>query len=249
MRLNDVNQIFESISDRGIFKAVFVGGIPGAGKTSLLRTVIPSEIHPKIINIDKFIEHNAPKRGYDLTQELTPTQMILPKRMIKNQLVNYVNGMLPLVIDGTATHYPVVQRRIQSLNLVGYDTFILWVNTDLNVALARNAQRTRQVDPEVIRDMSANSTESKARLHRSMPSNFYEIDNSGDTPPEEQLSTASKKIRQFFTSPVENPRGQQIIHNLKQTGDKYLTPNIMTLDELHDMLNFWFVKSVNPGDH
>ena len=47
----------EGIEDKGIFKAVFLAGHPGSGKSYTLDRIKSGQIEPRIVNTDKFVEH------------------------------------------------------------------------------------------------------------------------------------------------------------------------------------------------
>ena len=48
-----------------------------------------------------------------------------------------------LVIDATGRDYNVINRQRSMLQMLGYDTYMIFVNTSLEVALQRNRVRTR----------------------------------------------------------------------------------------------------------
>ena len=57
----------------------------------------------------------------------------------------YIRGRLGLVIDATGRDYNVINRQRSMLQMLGYDTYMIFVNTSLEVALQRNRVRTRSV--------------------------------------------------------------------------------------------------------
>ena len=96
MRLNKF-MVVEGINDKGIFKAVFLAGHPGAGKTTVLNKVKSGSIEPRWVNTDKV---------FPLFKEWWSTDWPKISNKVttinKNQLTVYINSMLPLAIDGTA---------------------------------------------------------------------------------------------------------------------------------------------------
>ena len=56
----------EGINDKGLYKAVFLGGTPGSGKSYVQKQVKDGTIEPRIVNTDKFIEFLANKRNIDI---------------------------------------------------------------------------------------------------------------------------------------------------------------------------------------
>ena len=55
--------INESIEDKGILKACFMAGTPGAGKTYTISKVKSGQIEPRMVNTDKWTEFIAQQFG------------------------------------------------------------------------------------------------------------------------------------------------------------------------------------------
>ena len=71
------------------------------------------------------------------------------KTITKKKRDNYVEGRIGLVIDGTGKDYDKITKQSTELKQVGYDTYMIFVNTTLDVALVRNAERERSVSDSV----------------------------------------------------------------------------------------------------
>ena len=71
-------------------------------------------------------------------------------RMAKKVHANYVEGRLGLVIDGTGKNADRLMDQARQLEEIGYDTHMIFVNTSLDVALQRNAQRARSVPESIV---------------------------------------------------------------------------------------------------
>ena len=100
------------------------------------------------------------------------------KRLTISQLDKYVEGRLGLVIDSTGRDYDMIARHHNMLQQMGYDCYMVFVNTSLEVALARNARRERSI-PEYITTNSWNGVQSNmGRFQRLFGmSNFIVVDN------------------------------------------------------------------------
>ena len=61
----------------------------------------------------------------------------------------YLKGRLGMIVDSTARDYPSIQRQYNLLRNIGYDCYMIFVNTSLDVALERNRTRSRSI-PEYI---------------------------------------------------------------------------------------------------
>ena len=57
----------------------------------------------------------------------------------------YTKGRLGLLIDGTGDDYNKIKKKRQELVNLGYDTYMIFINTSLEVAQQRNAQRDRKL--------------------------------------------------------------------------------------------------------
>ena len=63
---------------------------------------------------------------------------------------NYLEGRLGLIIDGTGREADKILRQKAKLEELGYDTYMIFVNTSLDVALQRNATRARSVAEPIV---------------------------------------------------------------------------------------------------
>ena len=117
--------IDESINDKGILKAVFVVGIPGAGKSYTIKQ-LTGGVAPKIVNTDKATEFLSKKFEIESNSETWKSFFRDKTRpMTTAMLTNYLNGMLPLFVDGTSNDVSNVLGRAGILESLGYDVGLL----------------------------------------------------------------------------------------------------------------------------
>jgi len=116
--LNDLRnyELNESILDRGIFKAVFMAGAGGSGKSYVLSKVKSGSIEPRIVNIDRFIEYY----GHDYEKEYFDRS----RKQTTKQLIQYVNSLLPLAIDCTSKNTKKRYKELIFLRML--DMIRLW---------------------------------------------------------------------------------------------------------------------------
>ncbi len=76
---------------------------------------------------------------------------IRAKELTGKALENYIQGRLGLVVDSTGRDYDSIARPVMLLKQMGYDCYMIFVNTSLDVAMARNAERDRTVPPEILK--------------------------------------------------------------------------------------------------
>ncbi len=147
------NFITEGVYDPGIFKAFFLAGGPGSGKTFVTNSAFAGT-GLKVVNSDNAFELGLKKANLSIKMpdEEEYFRNIIRQRAkttTSTQLDTYVNGRLGLIIDATGRDLQVVQRQHSMLKNLGYDNYMVFVNTSLEVALERNRKRERTV-PEYI---------------------------------------------------------------------------------------------------
>ena len=128
------------------------------------------------------------------------------------QLDKYVQGRLGLVIDSTGRDYDVIARNHNMLQQLGYDSYMVFVNTSLEVALARNARRERTI-PEYITKSSWEGVQNNIGKFQRLfgMAKFIVVDNNKS---DLELVTLTmnrigKLVRRFITSPVQNYKAKQ----------------------------------------
>ena len=217
MRVNSfIQHLSEGLYDPGIFKAFFLAGGPGSGKTFVTSSAFAGS-GLKVVNSDIAFERGLKKANLSLSMpdEEEYFRNIIrqkAKALTISQLDKYVEGRLGLVIDSTGRDYDMIARHHNMLQQMGYDCYMVFVNTSLEVALARNARRERSI-PEYITTNSWNGVQSNmGRFQRLFGmSNFIVVDNNKS---DLELTTltmnrVSKIVRKFINSPVSNYRAKQ----------------------------------------
>ena len=145
----------EGLYDPGIFKAFFLAGGPGSGKT-YVTTRVTGGMGLKNVNSDRAFEEGLKKAGLSLKMPDVEAKQRDPIRMRAKELTgkaleNYIQGRLGLVVDSTGRDYDSIARPVMLLKQMGYDCYMIFVNTSLDVAMARNAERDRTVPPEILK--------------------------------------------------------------------------------------------------
>jgi len=223
IKLTDI--LNEGVYDPGIFKAVFTAGGPGSGKSYAASTLfgMPEKMPfvsaqgLKSVNSDKYFETYLQMKG--LSQDiakLNPAEfeqaMALrakSKSVRDAALKNYINGRLGLLIDGTGKNYPRIQSQKKQLESVGYDCFMIFVNTDLDVALQRNFERDRKIPSELVKS-SWQAVQNNMGKFQSLfgSSNILIVDNSEY---KEFPDVVKKGANKFIKKPLQNHIAKQWI--------------------------------------
>ena len=104
--------------------------------------------------------------------------------MTAARLEGYVRGRLGVIIDGTGHKYHSIAKKKQRFEDLGYDTYMVFVNTSLEVALKRNSERDRVVPEKIVRDSWNDVQQNLGGFKSLFGRNFLIVDNSA-TPDEE----------------------------------------------------------------
>ena len=201
----------EGLYDPNIFKAFFLAGGPGSGKSFVTNNAFGGT-GLKTINSDTAFERSLKKNGLSLKMpedEAEARDIIRDraKAMTGSQLDLSIKGRLGLVIDGTGRDYDKIKEQKALLDLLGYDCYMVFVNTSLEVALERNSKRERSV-PEYITKKSWVAVQSNIGKFQNLfgMSNMIIIDNNQS---DKELITitlnkVSKAVRQLVTKPIQS---------------------------------------------
>jgi len=214
-----IDILSEGVYDPGIFKAVFTAGGPGSGKSYAASTLfgMPEKMPfvsakgLKSVNSDKYFETYLQMKG--LSQDIASLKpdefeqaMALRKKsktVSQSALKNYINGRLGLLIDGTGKDYAKIAKQKNRLQGVGYDCFMVFVNTDLEVALERNKERERTLPTELVKG-SWQAVQSNLGRFQGLfgTSNMLIVDNSKKKDFEKVVKKAANE---FINRKIQNP--------------------------------------------
>lgn len=214
MKLNSIYQsvlvealLKEGVFDPSIFKAIFMAGSPGGGKSFVSEKTMKG-FGLKFVNSDSAFEHLLKKAN--LSMKMPPEEeeernqvRDKAKSITKQQQRNYLDGRLGLVIDGTGKDYNKIEKQATQLKYLGYDVSMVFVNVPLEVSLERNRNRERTVPDDIVKK-SWTAVQNNIGKFQSYfgNSNFTVIDNHGDNA--EALAKVSKEVRKFLNSPIKN---------------------------------------------
>jgi len=208
--------IQEGVYDPGIFKAFFLAGGPGSGKTYVTNRATGG-MGLKMVNSDIRFERYLQKAGLSLKMPDSEAGARDPlrqraKQITGDQMDRYIRGRLGLVIDATGRDYNVINRQRSMLQMLGYDTYMMFVNTSLEVALQRNRVRTRSV-PEDITRKSWQTVQNNIGKFQNLfgMRNMIVVDNNDAK--EDELLKVYKQVRRLISVPVQNYVAKKWIEN------------------------------------
>ena len=220
MRLHE-EILREGVHDKGIFKAVFLGGGPGSGKDYVLSKTLDGHGLTEI-NSDKALEYLMDKEGLDkkMPDDEEEQRNVVRKRAknvtdLRQRLA--LHGRNGLIINGTGDDPEKYARIKDMLEKLGYETSMIMVNTEDEVSKQRNierGQRGGRTVPENIRKEKWDSVQAaRPMFGKLFRDNYVEFDNSYNaqtaSPEEveakkEELDGIFKNIQKFVSKPPKN---------------------------------------------
>ena len=199
----------EGLYDPNIFKAFFLAGGPGSGKSYVVKKSTGGT-GLKIVNSDDVFEKYLKQAKLDFKMDANQGKQrdvlrTKAKKVTAKRKDNYLEGRLGLVIDGTGKDYGKISSQAAGLQQLGYDVHMIFVNTTLEVALQRNKERDRTV-PEKIAIDSWKQVQSNVGKLQSLfgPKNFIIVDNDMPDTDGKLFDHVFLKVKKLLTRKVDN---------------------------------------------
>ena len=202
-------ELNEGVNDPSIFKAVFLAGGPGSGKSFVVGKTALQALGFKLINSDDAFEAGLKKAGLTTSpediasaqgQEIRSGAKALTGRKMKLAL----DGRLGLVIDGTGKDYAKIKKQVDELRKIGYAVKMIFVNTDLETALDRNKARERSVPDKMVEKMWKDVQKNIGKFQGLFRNRMIVVDNSEGSDIERSTLEAYKDIKTWAAQPPEN---------------------------------------------
>ena len=203
-------ELQEGLYDPNIFKAFFLAGGPGSGKSYVVRRTTGGT-GLKIVNSDPAFESLLKKAGLSLKM---PPEEFERKEKVRGQAKkftekikqNYLEGRLGLIIDGTGKDADKILKQKASLEELGYDTYMIYVNTSLDVALKRNEERPRSLPKQTVitgwKDVQSNL----GTFSNIFRQGFIVVDNNDAD--EDEFQIVWKRVQGLLRKKVTNTRAK-----------------------------------------
>ena len=210
------------------------------------KIAVSTKYDMKLVNSDTEFEHLLKKYGFDtadwetLDLDQWPDEVLMvatgedskgnkldpkdisirdkAKGLTKKRLKGYTEGRLGVIIDGTGHNYGKIAKQKKEMEKLGYDTFMVAVNTSLDVAKKRNKDRIRAL-PEKVLVKSWSDVQQNLGAFQGLfgGSNFKIIDNSKFLKPKQAQAKFAKimgdGVNKFVTKPVKNSIGKTWVKN------------------------------------
>ena len=213
----------EGVDDPAIFKAVFLAGGPGSGKSFIVgKTGLPA-LGLKVVNSDDAYEAAMKKAGL----EMSPDNIFSVKgQELRGKAKNltgikqsmYIKGRLGLVIDGTGKDPSKIADQAKELKKLGYDVAMIFVNTDLETAIARDAMRARTLGEKGVTEYWKSVQRNIGKFQRMFGKpNFLVVDNSQGKNYEKETLTAYRDAKKFTDKPLSKKAEKWIAAERKKS--------------------------------
>ena len=210
----------EGVYDRAVLKAFFMAGGPGSGKSFVAdASVSPKRAGLKMVNSDELFEKALRKANmttnigsldtedYKYAMELRSRAKVLTLK--KRDL--YIKAKLGLLLDGTGHDYQGIKKQVDLLKEIGYDVYMVFVNTSKDVALQRNQERERRVPENIVIERWQAVQENIGKFQNLFgATNFIVVDNN-DVKEEGKrlLKRTFVKVDKLIDKPLRNPTGKR----------------------------------------
>jgi predicted kinase len=231
IRLTDL--LNEGVYDPGILKCIFMAGGPGSGKSKVTDEIFGlghglSRVNAagiKIVNSDTAFEQQLKKNGID-PKDLARIEKEEPEfwkkitedpngvRSLAKQTTErikgfYEAGRLGMIIDGTGDDVEKIQRLKREAEAMGYDTFMVFVNTSLEVAKYRNSMRSRVLPDNLLVPSWKECQNNLGKFQTMFSGNFRIVDNSNNG--NNVTPDVKKAVDVFVRTGVRNAIGKKWI--------------------------------------
>ena len=206
----------EGVNDPSIFKAVFLAGGPGSGKSFIVGKTALTALGMKVINSDDIFERALAKAGLkttpeDIYSEKGQSVRGEAKALTAKKQDLALNGRLGLVIDGTGKDYPKIEKQATKLKKLGYEVAMIFVNTDLETAKARNRARARSLPDAEVETMWKEVQKNIGAFQQFFGARMFIIDNSEGANFNSAVLSTYKKISAWAKSTPSNPAAKEWI--------------------------------------
>ena len=232
-----IQMITEGVDDPGILKCVFMAGGPGSGKSFTAKEIfgVGKELTQsfsvdglKLVNSDTAFEKGLKDNGInskelgiiekedpELWDKITKGDSSIrgkAKALTQKQQSFYEAGRLGMVIDGTGDEVNKIKKKKQHAESLGYDCYMVFVNTSLEVALERNANRDRVLPEDLVTEIWKACQNNLGAFQSMFSGKFVIVDNTIYRPINKSVQ---KAVDDFVRKPIYNPIGKKWIQNAR----------------------------------
>jgi predicted kinase len=146
---------------------------------------------------------------YDAITEKPGSPRDKAKMITDKQKAFYEEGRLGMIIDGTGDDIGKIKAKKQHAESLGYDTYMVFVNTSLEVAQKRNKLRGRTLSEDRVIEIWKACQHNLGAFQTLFSGNFRIVDNTKDG--DNLTKDIKKAVDGFIGERLYNPIGKQWI--------------------------------------
>ena len=209
-------------------KVIFMAGGPGAGKSSVIKGLGLEKQGFKIVNQDISLQwlaknHGLPKDMRDFTPEQRSKWSSLQweaREIAQKKQIKFEGRGDGIIVDGTGQSAGSMTAQRMAFQRKGYDVSMLYVETSLPTALARNkARKERSLTDKIVERTWKNVDFNKKGFKEEFGENFIEVKTDklklGDPLPPEVVTKADRFTKSYekrrLTAEEFANRGKEIL--------------------------------------
>lgn len=209
-----ISELMEGPRDPVIFKAVFLSGGPGSGKSFITQKLGLTAMGFKKHDSDVMFQYLMRKDAIPMTPDAIGSDQGQSIRKTASDLTDkrtdmyILDGRLGVIFDGTGKNYDKILKLRAGLENLGYETCMVMVNADLETSLQRNAQRDRRLPDDMVKRFWSDVQKNLGRFQSLFGNNFHIIDNSSTTTAAEldrEINRVHVKIQAWASVPPKSP--------------------------------------------
>jgi hypothetical protein len=177
-------------------------------------------------------------------------QMAAANKQFKGELEQVIAGRESFILDGTAASYKKTAELKSELEEAGYDTFMLYVYTDLERSLSQNQDRyvksggkDRSLAPAIVMRTWKSVTDNLPKYEELFGNNFVAVANTLD----DRMQDIDKIIQKYlkpFTPQGTKPKtpAQQKKSDERKAKDKEEIQAMLADDFIYDVIEYTMSK-------
>jgi len=167
------------------YKAIFMVGGPGAGKTNIGKGLQLGRRGYKVVNQDIALEAMKAESGlpakegeYNKEQRSMRSKLgAAARKAAVAKFDKYAKNGDGMVIDGTGASYNATMKKVKQLEDAGFEVHMVVANTPLETAISRNKARVERSLPDfVVRKTWEQVQESAKKYREDFSDRLYEIE-------------------------------------------------------------------------
>lgn len=220
MKFKQYLNFMEGVNDPAIFKAVFLAGGPGSGKSFVVGKTSLKALGFRLINSDDAFEKGLKKAGLtmdpdDIFSAQGQKLRAGAKALTGKIMVRALEGRNGIVVDGTGKDYNKIKKQVDLVREMGYAVLMIFVNTDLETAQSRNQDRPRSLPDKEVEKMWKSVQNNIGKFQSLFRGRMIVVDNSEGSDINKATLDAYRKVMAWSEKPPENAKAIKWIKSQK----------------------------------